>query len=174
MDQALLAEYAYLDDLDCRGWAWEVLRRNDKYRADYDRLQTLEGPEPFESEHAALANNWHVRRLFDPDSREIPEFFHERYQNVNNLMWRDPHKWEALVIEMTPPRFNPVTWKHSIICKDLKVQGCSYNEIARDFYPGYKGKSHVTQHGPARDRVRDDLKRLRKLQAEYLKIAFYQ
>ncbi len=89
MNQELLAEYDYLDELDCRGWAWEILRRIDQYREDYRRLQKEEGPESFNSEHESLAQKWHVRCMLSPDSREVPEFFHERYQNIpRDLMGR--------------------------------------------------------------------------------------
>ena len=71
-NEELIAEYSYLDDLDCRGRAWELLRRNDEYRADYDRLQKLERPGPFDGEHAAIAKKWHVRRLIEPASRTMP------------------------------------------------------------------------------------------------------
>ena len=81
-NEELIEEYSYLDDLDCRGRAWELLRRNDEYRADYDRLQNLKHPGPFNSEHAILAKKWHVRRLLNPNSREVPEFFHERWQSI--------------------------------------------------------------------------------------------
>ena len=139
-NEKLIAEYAYLDDLDCRGWAWEFLRRNDKYRTDYDRLQTLERPEPFDSEHAALTKKWHVRRLLDPSSREVPEFIHERWQKIPaDLMWRSPREWQALMIEKTPPGFNSQTWKRSIICKDLRDQKYSLNKAAEKLYPGYEG-----------------------------------
>lgn len=175
MNQDLLAKYAYLDELDCRGWAWEILWRNDEYRADYNRLQTFERPEPFDSEHAALAKKWHVRCLINPASRKVPEFFHERWQNIpDDFMLLRPPEWEALGSEMRPPRFNLQTWKRSIICKDLKDQGRSLNEIARRLYSGSEGKTSQEQHEPARDRVRDDLKRLKVLQAKYLKIAFYK
>ena len=172
INQELLAEYAYLDELDCRGWAWEILRRRDDYRADYNRLQTLEHPEPFDSEHEALAKQWHVRRLLDPDSREVPEFFHERYQNIpDDLMWRNPREWGDLIMEKRPPRFMPEALKHSLICRDLEGQKCSHNEIARRLYPGYKSESQETRHHPARDRVRDDLKRLKIIETSYIKIA---
>ncbi len=131
-NEELIAEYTYLDDLDCRGRAWEILRRNDEYRADYERLQTFERPEPFDSEHAALVKKWHVRRLLNPKSREVPEFFHERWQNISyNLMLRSPAEWEALTMEKEPPRFKLEILKHSIICKDLKDRGCSLIEIAQ-------------------------------------------
>ena len=173
MNQELLAKYAYLDELDCRGWAWEILRRRDDYRTDYARLQTLAHPEPFDSEHAALTEKWHVRRLLDPDLREVPEFFYERYQNIPaDLMEQSPREWDALGKEMRPPLFTLRTWKHSIICKDLNAQGYSLNEIARGLYPGFEGIPSQQQHEPARDRVNDDLKRLKILQAKYLKIAF--
>ena len=169
-NEELIAEYTYLDDLDCRGLAWELLRRIDKYRADYNRLQTFGHPEPFDSEHAALVKKWHVRRLIDPASRKVPEFFHERWQNISIL--RPPAEWEALMMEKEPPGFNLKTFMHSIICKDLKDRGCSLNKTARRLYPGFKGKSHYEGHDPARHRVQGDLTRLKKLQAEYLKIAF--
>lgn len=175
INQELVSEYAYLDKLDCRGWAWEVLRRSDEYRADYDRIQTSASPEPFDSKHEAIAKKWYVRRLLDPDSREVPEFFHECWQNIpDDLMLVCPPEWNALGSEMRPPRFNLQTWKRSIICKDLKDQGRSLNEIARRLYSGSEGKTSQEQHEPARDRVRDDLKRLKVLQAKYLKIAFYK
>ncbi len=172
INQELLAEYDYLDELDCRAWAWEILRRRVDYRADYDRLQTLEHPEPFNSEQESLAQKWHVRRMLSPDSREVPEFFHERYQNVPiDLMARNPREWQALMMEKQPPRFMPEALKHSLICRDLEGQKCSLNEIARRLYPGHKGESQETRHHPARDRVRDDLKRLKKIETSYIKIA---
>ncbi len=131
-NEELIAEYTYLDDLDCRGQAWELLRRNDSYRADYDRLQTFQHPDPFGSEHATLVKKWHVRRLLNPKSREVPEFFHERWQNISyNLMLRSPAEWEALTMEKEPPRLKLEILKHSIICKDLKDRGCSLIEIAQ-------------------------------------------
>ena len=173
MNQELLAKYAYLDELDCRGWAWEILQRSDEYRADYARLQTSAHPEPFDSEHAALTDKWHVRRLVDPDSRKVPEFFHERYQNIPaDLMERNPRAWDSLMVEKRAPRFTLRTWKHSIICKDLADQQVSRNEIALRVYPGFKGIPRQKRHRPGRDRVQDDLKRLKKLQAAYIKIAF--
>lgn len=173
MNQELLAKYAYLDELDCQAWAWEILRRNDEYRTDYDRLQTFERPEPFDSEHEALTKKWHVRCLIDPASRKVPEFFHERYQNIPaDLMRRNPRAWDSLMVEKTPPRLNLRTWKHSIICKDLVDQQVSRNEIALRVYPGFKGIPRQKRHRPGRDRVQDDLKRLKKLQAAYIKIAF--
>ncbi|MDP6516142.1 MAG: DUF6499 domain-containing protein [Alphaproteobacteria bacterium] len=171
-DKALFAKYVYLDDLDLRGWAWEFLRRNDDYRNDFDRLQKLAHPEPFEAEHAALALKWHVRRLIDPESCEVPEFFHERYQLDDDLMWRDPRKWDAMMAELQTPHFNLRTWKHSIICKDLRAQGYSQNEIAWRLYPGFADKNIDIQQHPSVYRVRDDLIRFKKLQAEYIKIAF--
>ncbi len=172
-NEELIAEYAYLDDLDCRGQAWELLRRNDSYRADYDRLQTFQHPDPFGSEHATLVKKWHVRHLIDPDSRKVPEFFHERWQNISSdLILRNSAKWKALSKEKEPPGFNRETFMHSIICKDLKDRGCSLNKIACRLYPGFEGRSHDTKHHPARQRVRDDLARYKKLQAGYLKIAF--
>ena len=128
-NEELIAEYTYLDDLDCRGLAWELLRRNDEYRADYKRLQAFERPEPFESEHAALVKKWHVRRLIDPASRKVPEFFHERWQSISIL--RRPAEWDALMMEKEPPGFSRETFMHSIICKDLKDRGCSHIEIAQ-------------------------------------------
>tara|TARA_B100000315_G_scaffold247817_1_gene277047 strand:- start:722 stop:1528 length:807 start_codon:yes stop_codon:yes gene_type:complete len=35
-------DYAYTDDLDKQGWAWEFLRRNPEYRKDYESLQSGE------------------------------------------------------------------------------------------------------------------------------------
>lgn len=32
------ATYAYTQNLTREGWAWEFLRRNPKYRADYSRI----------------------------------------------------------------------------------------------------------------------------------------
>ncbi len=172
-NEELIAEYTYLDDLDCRGQAWELLRRNDSYRADYDRLQTFQHPDPFGSEHATLVKKWHVRHLIDPDSRKVPEFFHERWQNISSdLILRNSAKWKALSKEKEPPGFNRETFMHSIICKDLQDRGCSLNKIACRLYPGFEGRSHDTKHHPARQRVRDDLARYKKLQAGYLKIAF--
>ncbi len=172
MNQELLAKYDYLDELDYRGLAWEILRRHDDYRADFDRLQTLERPEPFNSEHESLAQKWHVRCMLSPDSREVPEFFHERYQNIPiDLMWRNPREWQALMKEKQPPRFMPEALKHSLICRDLKRQKCTLNQIAERLYPGHKGESQITRHHPARDRVRDDLKRLKKIETSYIKIA---
>ncbi len=169
-NEELIAKYSYLNGLDCRGLAWELLRRIDKYRADYNRLQTFGHPEPFDSEHAALVKKWHVRRLIDPASRKVPEFFHERWQSIS--IRRRPAEWEALMMEKEPPGFKLETLKHSIICKDLKERGCSLNKIARRLYPGFMGIPSQPQHEPARDRVRDDLKRLKVLQAKYLQIAF--
>ena len=171
-DKALLAKYGFLDDLDLRGWAWEFLRRDDDYRNDFDRLQKLAHPEPFEAEHAALALKWHVRRLIDPESCEVPEFFHERYQLDDDLMWRDPRKWDAMMAELQTPHFNLRTWKHSIICKDLRAQGYSLNKIASRLYPNHQGQSQQTQHDPARHLVQGDLRRLKKLQVDYIKIAY--
>ena len=173
INQELLAEYDYLDELDCRGWAWEFLRRRDDYRADYDRLQTLEHPEPFNSKHEPLAEKWHVQRLLDPDSREVPKFFYPRWQDISiDPTVLHPREWEALMIEKRPPEFNSQTWKRSIICKNLKDQGCSINEIARRLYPGHEGRSTDPRHHPARHLVQGDRKRLERLQADYLKIAF--
>ena len=172
MNQELLAKYDYLDELDCRAWAWEILRRRDDYRADYDRVQTLEHPEPFDSEHESLAQKWHVQRMLSPDSREVPEFFNERYPFPSDFMFLHAREWDALGKELRPPRFTLRTWKHSIICKDLKAQGCSLNAIALRLYPDPWGKSQVEQHQPGRDRVRDDLNRLKKLQGKYFEIAF--
>ena len=166
----LVAKYAYLDELDGRGWAWEFLRRNDGYRADYDRLQTLRRPEPFDSEHAALVNKWHVRCLLHYRSDEIPKFFHEVWEKIT--IESDPIKWRDVYIEKKPPQFNPETWKRSIVCKDLRDHGCSLNETARRLYPGFEGNSHDTRHEPARHRVQGDLKRLKKLQEAFLKIAY--
>ncbi len=81
-NEELIAEYTYLDDLDCRGQAWELLRRNDEYRADYKGLQALGHPEHFGNEHAALAKKWHVRCLIDPASRKVPEFFHAEWEKI--------------------------------------------------------------------------------------------
>ncbi len=54
-NEELIAEYTYLDDLDCRGWAWEILRRSDEYRADFNRLHALGRPLPRGFETANLA-----------------------------------------------------------------------------------------------------------------------
>jgi hypothetical protein len=35
-----LEDYAYTRDLDMPGWAWEFLRRNQRFQADFQRLQT--------------------------------------------------------------------------------------------------------------------------------------
>ena len=172
INQELLAEYDYLDELDCRGWAWEILRRIDQYREDYRRLQKEEGPESFNSEHESLAQKWHVRCMLSPDSREVPEFFHERWQDIpDDLMIRHPAEWEALMIEKRAPRFMPEALKHSLICRDLKRQKCTLNQIAERLYPGHKGESQITRHHPGRDRVRDDLKRLKKIEPSYINIA---
>ncbi len=169
----LLDDYAYLDELERPAWAWEILRRNDNYRTDFARLQALADPEHFKTEHAALAEAWHVRRLIDPDSPEVPEFYHERWQNIpDDLMWRRPAEWEAIMIEMEPPKFYREPWKHSIICKDLKDQGYSLNKSAKHLYPGHLGVPNDSRHHPARDQVRRDLKRFEKLLSEYLKIAY--
>ena len=173
MNQALLAKYDYLDELDCQGWAWEILRRNDEYRADYNHLQALERPKPFDRKHESLSKKWHVRRLLDFTSQEVPEFFHEHWQDIPaDLMLRRPTEWQALIKATEPPAFNSQTWKRSIICQDLKDRGCSINEIARRLYPDYEGQSHETRHRPARHLVQGDRNRLKHLQAEYLKIAF--
>lgn len=172
-NEELIAEYTYLDDLDCRGQAWELLRRNDEYRTDYKRLQAFERPEPFDSEHAALVKQWQVRCLIDPASRKVPQFFHAEWEKITyELFQHHPFEWQDLMKEKEPPGFKLETLKHSIICKDLKDRGCSLNKIARRLYSGVLRESDNEKHDPARHRVRGDLDRLKKLQAEYIKIAF--
>ncbi|MDX1400327.1 MAG: DUF6499 domain-containing protein [Kiloniellales bacterium] len=165
-----MAEYDYLDELDDAGWAWELLRRSDEYRSDYERLQV----DTTDSAHDALAQKWHVVRMVNPDLREGPQFYCEQYESnyLYNLMWKA--QWDHFMSKNKTPRFNLDTWKCSIICKDLQAEGCSLNQIAQRLYTGYKSPSHETQHHPARDRVRDDLTRFKKLQAAYLKIAYSQ
>jgi len=172
LNQDLLAEYAFLDELGYPGWAWEFLRRNAEYRADYIRLQTLERPEPFESEYESLSLKWHVRPFQSPDSKEAPEFFHERWQNIS-IDFSNPTKWAALEMEKRGPGINPLTWKRSVIAKDLRDSGYSLNKVAKELYPAYR--ENLAQKGdtndPCKHLVRGDLLRLKKLQAEYLKIA---
>ena len=169
----LIAHYNYFDRLDFPGRAWEFLRRRDDYRADYRHLQTLKRPEPFECVHSALSNKWHIRRLLSPDSRTVPEFFHESWDDITleSIIQESEYVME-LMADKKPPKLNTRTWKHSIICKDLKDQGLSRNNTAKRLYPDYPGDSHYARHQPGRQRVRDDLKRLEKLQAAYLKIAY--
>ena len=174
LNQDLLAEYTFLDQLGYPGWAWEFLRRNDEYRADYIRLRTLERPEPFESEYESLSLKWHIRPVHSPDSNEVPEFFHERWQNISiDIVFPNPTKWAALEMEKRGPGINPLTWKRSIISKDLIDSGCSLNKAAKKLYPAYR--KDLVQEGdtnhPCKHLVRGDLLRLKKLQAEYLKIA---
>ena len=95
----------------------------------------------------------------------------------SDFMIRCPTEWEALMMEKSPPGYNSQTWKRSIICKDLKDKGYSLNKSASSLFPGYEGASSLiqsreTQHHSARHLVQGDLKRLKKLQTEYLKIAF--
>jgi hypothetical protein len=173
-NQDLLAEYAFLDELDYPGWAWEFLRRNDEYRADYAHLQTLKRPEPFESEYESLSLKWHVRPFQSPDSKEAPEFFHERWQNIPaDLMFSSPHEWRALLVEMQSSAKNLLTWKRSVIAKDLRDSGYSLNKAAKKLYPAYR--KDLVQEGdtnhPCKHLVRGDLLRLKKLQAEYLQTA---
>ena len=166
-----MAEYDYLDELDDAGWAWEFLRHSDEYRADYDHLQNLE---PSDNRHDELARKWHVRRMIDPALREVPEFYYEEFEqsSLDILRRQKQHSYITFVTENAPPPFNRDPWKHSIICKDLKNQGCSLNKIAKHLYTGYKSESHDTRHHPARGRVRDDIARFDKLQPAYLKIAY--
>ncbi len=112
--------------------------------------------------------------MLDPALREVPEFYCEQYEReyLDDLWQQYPRQWGKFVSENKPPRRNPDTWKHSIICKDLRIQRRSLNEIAELLYPGYRSESHDTRHHPARDRVRDDLARFKKLQPAYLKIAY--
>ena len=142
LNQDLLAEYAFLDELDYPGWAWEFLRRNDEYRADYAHLQTLKRPEPFESEYESLSQKWHVRPFQSPDSKEAPEFFHERWQNISiDIVFPNPTKWAALEMEKRGPGINPLTWKRSVIAKDLRDSGYSLNKVAKELYPAYPSPS---------------------------------
>lgn len=172
LNQELLEEYAYLDELDRPDWAWKFLRRNGEYRKDYDGLQKLERPEPFDGTHSTLIDKWHVRRLLDYRSDERPEFFHEDWGKFTlDFMSKHPLEWSSLYENWEPPQFNPEPWKHSIICKDLNDRECSFNKIAEIFYPGHSGISHDRRHKPGRDRVKDDLDRFKKLQSKYLKIA---
>jgi len=166
-----LARYDYLDELDCVGWAWEFLRRTDEYRADYDRLQTLEQSD---SKHIGLAKKWHVKRMLDPTLRELPEFYCEEFEQIHlDRLWQqDQHACLAFKIENQPPRFNHDTWKRAIICKDLTSKESGPTNIARSFYTGHNGKSHKREHHPARHRVRYGLHKFEKLQHEYLKIAY--
>ncbi len=87
-------------------------------------------------------------------------------------MLEHPHEWNDLAKELRPPLFILRTWKHSVICKDSRIQCLSYNDIARHLYPDSKGTSHDEQHEPGRDQVRDDLVRFERLEADYQKIAF--
>ncbi len=41
MDWRLEADYAYCQQLDLSGWAWQFLRRNPAYQADYTEFMTL-------------------------------------------------------------------------------------------------------------------------------------
>ncbi len=167
-----MAEYDYLDGLDYAGWAWECLRRSEDYRADYNYLQSLDASE---TEHEHLANKWHVMRMLDPASREVPEFSYPPYEpsHLDDFWQRNSPAWSKFMSENKRPRFSTDAWKHSIICKDLQNARYSLNKIAERLYPGHKSLSHDTRHHPARDRVRDDLARLKKLQSDYLKIAYY-
>ena len=179
LNQELLTDYAFLDELDYRGWAWELLRRNDDYRADYARLQTLDQPEPFESECESLSEKWHVRPVQSPDSNEVPEFFHERWQNIPADLWvSSPKDWDALWMEKRAPGINLLTWKRSIISKDLTDSGCSLNKTASNLYPNYRRdlarpETTETSDDPCKHLVIGDLSRLKKLQTEYLKIALH-
>lgn len=168
-----MAEYDYLDELDDAGWAWEFLRRSDEYRADYDRLQN---PDSANSEHEQLTTKWHMRGMLDPASREAPSFYYESYESsiLHNLMRHHPRQWDKFMSDNKAPRFNADTWKHSIICRDLQIEGCSLNEIAMRLYPGFTSPSYETRHHPARNRVRDDLARFKELQSKYIRIAYRQ
>jgi hypothetical protein len=170
--QDLLADYAYLDDLDNRGWAWEFLRRCEKYQSDYRSLQNSKHPKPFDNKHKALAEKWHLKRMMDPSSREIPEFFYECFEQVDYLMKFDPRRLADLWVKMKPPRFSNDVGKDSITCWDLKVRKWSLNDTAGLLYPDHKGISHYTQHHPARHLVQYYRKRFKELQADYIKIAY--
>ena len=166
------ANYAYLDELDYRGWAWEFLRRCDDYRSDYRSLQDSKHPEHFDNEHKTLAKRWRLKRMMDPCSLESPEFFYERYENIDDLMFVDLKKWNAIMFEMHPPNFSSEKWKNSIICWDLNVQGRSLNQIAERLYENYEGVSHETRHHPARHLVKSSLCRFKELRKLYIKIAY--
>jgi hypothetical protein len=166
-----VAEYDYLDELEDAGWAWEFLRHSDEYRADYDSLRNLEAAD---NEHDELAEKYHVKRMLDPALPEVPEFYYEEFEqsSLGKLWQQNQHKCIVFESENKPPPFNRDPWKHSIICKDLKNQGYSLNNIAKHLYTGYKSESHETRHHPARDRVRDDLARFDNLQSAYINIAY--
>ena len=170
--QDLLADYDYLDDLDRRGWAWEFLRRCEKYQSDYRSLQDLEHPEPFNRKHKALAEKWHLKRMMDPSSRERPEFFYECFEQVDYLMKFDPRRLDDLWVKMKPPRFTNRTGKNSIICWHLKARGLSRNESAELMHPGHERRPTETPNHPLIHRIVGDLERFENLQAEYIKIAY--
>ena len=160
----LLEEYAYLDGLDHLGWVWEFIRREEKYRKDYESLQGLPTPELDRTEHKKLATKWRMRAMLDPDQRVIPEFVFDRSRSsAVDLSPFEGH----LQLKGLPVRGSGLlTWTEAVICKYLQNQEYSLNEIARILYPGRKG-SQDERHEPGRQKVRDDLRRFAKLQKEY-------
>ncbi len=91
-DWRKVGDYEFTSELDRAGWAWEFLRRNSEYRAEYksmmeqrsDRLKKTkflhekkdlvqEGPLTF-TKNEELGHRWGMERAVDPDGEEVPRF----------------------------------------------------------------------------------------------------
>jgi len=83
------AEYAFAKKLSRAGWAWEFMRRNPRYRADYGRIANarahlpraghfFKGGKAFEIDRLARASGAHwgqLEAIADPANDRVPAFF---------------------------------------------------------------------------------------------------
>lgn len=81
------SDYSYTEDLDSGGWAWEFIRRSEKYRSAYKNG---------DQSHAI---RWNLKKLYPPDELYHPgiEF---QYTNPYPLFFASPGgAWDFLGIE---------------------------------------------------------------------------
>ena len=103
-------DYAYIESLSNSRWAWEFLRRNPKYRDDWQRFsgsKDFEGPFITDDDYDRLfqvvraLRHWGLATLYDPATKgtEIPD---------NDYLWRDNLTYysESLPQDITPREYS--------------------------------------------------------------------
>jgi hypothetical protein len=82
-----LEDYAYTRELDCTGWAWEFLRRNEDYKRDY---RMNRAGHPIAVKHVSGAILYRLRRRFLLAETWGLEMFADPNKSAHNtdVFWR--------------------------------------------------------------------------------------